>query len=107
MRRWLNQVATYWGSPLPNGVGGYTYAGPTIIKCRWEDKIEEITSPQGGPITSRATVYLDQEVAIDGYLYLGESEASDPTEVDGAYKIIATAVTPDLWGLKREIRAFL
>ena len=87
------QTAVYWSSPVNDGYGGFTFAEPIEIKCRWEDKVQFIRMDDGNMQASRAIVYVLQELDEEGYLYLGtladldSADEDDPTIVSGAYNI--------------------
>lgn len=100
----LIQDCVYWGSPVENGYGGVTYAFPIEIKCRWEDRQQIIGTITGNQIIgfqnmSRAIVYVDRDVDVDGWLMLGtlddltdsEGDSSgeyyDPHQIANAYII--------------------
>ena len=65
------QTAVYWGNPISDGMGGYTYDSPIEIKVRWDEKVRIITDPAGREITTVASVMLSEDLDIEGYLYLG------------------------------------
>jgi len=96
------QTAVYWGSPVPDGYGGYTYAKPIEIKCRWDDVSKEIMSDNGEQIVCRAQVLTPTDVKTGGYLYLGSLQnltldAADyvnPRTVNGAYMIQRVEKSP-------------
>ncbi len=94
----LRQVATYWATGAPDGFGGLSLSAPVPIKCRWEDRTELIRSPNSGEITTTARVYVDQDVDIEGYLFLGSSVVTDPTTVAGAREIRDFKRLPDIRG---------
>lgn len=87
------QTALYWGTPVKDGYGSFSYADPVEIYCRWEDKIEVITDSDGKEYVSKSQVYVLQDVDEDGYLYLGDLDDLDsaaeesPETVTGAYRI--------------------
>ena len=93
------QVCVYWHSPEEDGYGGKTFDAPVEIMCRWEDKAQLIRLDDGNEISSRAIVYVLQDVDMEGVMYLGtlddlydlaESSAGaldNPKEFDGAYII--------------------
>ena len=52
---------------------------------RWENRQELFIDPSGNETLSKAVVYLDQEVDLGGYLYLGtldDFSSSEPTPRD-------------------------
>ena len=119
------QTCVYWGSPLADGEGGFTFATPVELACRWEGKVQIVKDDdaKGGEIESVAVVYVLQDVDEEGYLYLGtlndlealedSSENSsggwfNPMVVDGAYKIKQFEKIPALGSTTQFVRrAFL
>lgn len=93
--RMMRQDATYWAPPSRDGLGNKTFPAPVPLKVRWQQKRELITDGQGRQQVARAVVYVSQPVEVEGYLYLGESEASDPRE-QGAWEIRQTGASPNL-----------
>ena len=87
------QTCVYWGSPVNDGYGGFTFASPIEIKCRWEDKVQLIRMDDGNMQSSRSIAYVLQELDEEGYLYLGtladldSAEEEDPSTVVGAWVI--------------------
>jgi hypothetical protein len=86
------QDCVYWGNPHEDGYGGITYDDPIELKCRWEDKIQVLGAITGNQVlgyqeTSRATVYVLQDVDQDGRLYLGTLDSLDNylDSSDGSY----------------------
>lgn len=71
LNRTCKQVAVYWGSPNEDGYGGQVWATPIEISCRWEDKEQLIRQDDGIEISSRAIVYVLQDVDLEGMMYLG------------------------------------
>jgi len=65
------QTAVYWGSPVSNGYGGYTYDDPVEIDCRWAKEQQLFESDNGIQLVSKAVVLLTEDVDMDGLLYLG------------------------------------
>jgi hypothetical protein len=88
-----------------SGDGDYSYPAPSQIKVRWESR-RELFAPindQGGPRGqeqySRAVIYTDQEVVVDGLLYLGSINDLDSDLQPGnleAFKILNVEHMPNL-----------
>ncbi len=76
------QVAVYWGSPQEDGYGGKTFSDPVERKCRWEAMNQLVTDSKGVEFTSRAVVYILEDVDEEGYLYLGTLDQIEPLEGD-------------------------
>ncbi|MEW5725094.1 MAG: hypothetical protein AB1896_18420, partial [Thermodesulfobacteriota bacterium] len=82
----------YWPSPVSNGRGGFTWGEAVEIKGRWEGRSEVFLDQDGREIRSQAVAYVDQDVDLGGYLYLGaldnlDPDHSDPTLIEGAWEI--------------------
>ena len=94
LAHFCKQVAVYWGNPVTGGSGGFTFDSPVEIKCRWEDRTDVVAASNGKEYVSSARVFLLQDVAEEGWLFLGELSDVDrdyldnPKKVDRAYKII-------------------
>jgi len=118
--RMCKQKAVYWGNPQNDGQGGFTFDDPVEIDCRWEDMHQVVTDAKGTEITSRALVFLTQDVDEEGMLYLGtladlnlddadDSSATwdNPKEVEGTYFIKRFQKTPALGGSGYLRKAYL
>ena len=102
----LHQHLTYW-TVSPDGFGGYSFGTPKAIKGRWEDKTELFTNGYGKEVVSKAIVYLDTDVALDGYLMLGATTVTDPTTLPLAYQVAAYRKIPNLGAVRFERKAYL
>lgn len=101
LTRTCKQVCVYWGNPTNDGEGGKTFDDPVELYCRWEELSQVVTDNKGAEITSRAVVYLLQDVDEEGMLYLGTledlyddyatdssaGEVENPIGIEGAYVI--------------------
>jgi len=95
------QTIVYWGSPVNDGEGGYTYATPIEILGRWEEVNEVVLGSDGREVVSRARVFLKQAVDEEGAMYLGDLDDLDsaPLPTDSAVNalyIIAFSKIPIL-----------
>lgn len=96
------QTAVYWGSPVNDGYGKYTFATAVELTppngVRWEETTAVVTDNNGKEIISKAKILIVQDVEEQGYLYLGALDDldsdPDPMEVEGAYEIIRVDKTP-------------
>ena len=96
------QTAVYWGNPVADGTGGYTFDAAREISCRWDDRGELFKDDKGNTIRSRAKVLIPQSDAVqdEGWLFLGDLDDSgldsdsNPMEVEGAYQIKRIDRTP-------------
>lgn len=93
------QDAVYWGAPVDDGQGGFTWAAPVEIKCRWENISDLFIDDNGEQAVSKAEVIVDRIMEIGGYLWLGELDStipSDPMDLEEAYKIRSFESIPDI-----------
>jgi hypothetical protein len=92
----------YWGNPVNDGYGGFTYDAPVEISCRWEDKSQLISNAGGETILSRAVVFVLQDLDWDGLLWLGEltdltvGQRADPKSLDSICVVKRFEKTPGL-----------
>ena len=91
----LPQKAVYFGNPTDDGHGGFTYDDPVEIPCRWFQKSALTEDNKGQTFSDMAQVQVNQDVDINGLLFLGDltdldsSEEADPTTKE------------DIWTIKR------
>ena len=109
----LHQVAVYWGAPVNDGYGGFTWEEPVEIDCRWEESTKVLLTAKGEEQTSRAEVQVMQDVDENGILYLGtladldSGQEDDPTTIEGAYRILRFDKIPTIDGLHFFRKAYL
>ena len=107
------QTVVYWSTPTADGAGGYTYATPVEITCRWEDRSDKYIDDNGEEKVSRSVVYTPSDVDVGGYMYLGgldnlsSAEEADPEIVTNAYRIQAFKKSPSVLGTKYVRKAWL
>lgn len=111
LNRNCKQTAVYWGTPVDDGYGGFTFAEPVEIKVRWEEKSEVFTDDKGQEKLSLALVYSLQDVDKNGYIYLGELADFDstvdedaPETIEGAYPISRLDKSPSLGSISEFVR---
>ena len=94
------ETAVYWGNPVNDGYGGFTYATPVEIDCRWENKTEMdigwlSTGFPGNIRLSKASVLVTEDLDLNGVLWRGTldtlndtyDDISDPKIISEAYAI--------------------
>ena len=87
------QTAVYWGNPVEDGYGKLTFDGPVEIPVRWENTATLITASDGEQYVTQAEILVNQDVDVNGYLYLGtlddfdSAEGESPKEITGAHRI--------------------
>ena len=98
----MRQNAVYWAPSLsgPDSHGQPQYEPPVQLKVRWEDTNELYVAVTGEQQTSRAKVYVGQDVEPGGVIMLGALE--DVTDIDrpksnsNAWEIRSFAKTPNM-----------
>ncbi len=105
MSRNLKQTITRWQATTT--FGGLSFTVPVTLKARWEAMNELFKTPTGDEETSNAKVMVESVVAVGDYILLGESAASDPRLVDGAYEVRGYSEIPDLRNVRTERVAFV
>ncbi len=103
LTRSLKQTCVYWGNPVPDGEGGFTFDEPVEILCRWENINQVITDAKGAAITSRAVVFVLQDLTEEGYLYLGDLESLyDSLDLESSASTLSNPITiTNAWIIKR------
>lgn len=96
----LRQTCTYWEQTGTDIQGAPTFKPPSVLSCRWEDVTELFLNKRGQEVTSKSRVFLATDVSLEGYLYLGSSNAADPRSLSGASEIQMVKRTPDLRAIK-------
>lgn len=95
------QTAVYWGNPVNDDFGRFTFAPPIDIKCRWEDKTETdigwtSTGFPGNLRLSKSQLLVTQDLEIKGYLWRGTlaeaqslypDKINTPEKIPGSYQI--------------------
>jgi hypothetical protein len=118
LNKFCNQTAVYWGNPVSDHHGGFTFDAPIELTppdngVRWEKVEQLISDKDGSEITSRGTVYCLQDLDEEGMLYLGtlddidSDQAENPKSIEDAYYIKRFQKTPDLKGTGFLRKAFL
>lgn len=108
-QRNLRQDLTYWApsaSGITNDYGHAIPQAPTLIKGRWEDKVQQVRKPNGDEFIAQSEVLVDRDLEVGGHLALGDQTASS-TPSSGAWEIQEFRKSPDLRNLGHERRAYL
>lgn len=101
LAKFFNQKAVYWGSPNPDGYGGYTYSAPIEVDVRWTVKQEKYFSSEGGSEStqeklSKVMVLSETDFDFNGRMMLGtivdlssdqDPDTNDALTIDGFEKI--------------------
>ena len=87
LSRMLNQTAVYWAVTGKDRYNAKTFAEPTEIACRWEEKQTKILNSEKEEVLSSAIIYIQSNLTIGGFLYLGEISDIEgyQTESSGVY----------------------
>jgi len=107
------QKAVYWGSPVNDGYGHYTFATPVEIKCRWDGKEQIVSKDDEKAVIFRSVIYVLQDVDTEGLLWLGElsdltiAQKAAPHDITGIMIIKRFEKTPALRSRSYLRKAFL
>lgn len=104
--RGRNQDVTYWAA-TPNGLSGYTFAAPEVVKGFWIDKAEMFYTSNGEELRSKSVCYVTIALSEDGYLFLGSSAVTDPTTLAAARQIKAINAVTDVRSASNVTKAYL
>lgn len=104
IRRMLKQRVLYWGTPVSNTEGGFTFAAASELRARWEDRQVEYFDAAGARKLSQSVVYVEADVAVGGFLRLGTEDdlesgqdvSTSPYDIDGAFRIGGFDKLPDI-----------
>lgn len=71
IKKVMKQRAVYW-PPIdgPNQFNEKSYQRAVVVKCRWEEKSEEILSAVGERVISNAKIMVDRDMVVGGFLLL-------------------------------------
>ena len=100
----FTDTAVYWGNPTTDGYGGRTFDDPIEVPCRWQQTQELFIDTSGKEVRSQAVCYVDRDLDLGGFLYLGtlaslsSAEEGSPYEVANAFEIRSLNKTHDLAG---------
>lgn len=106
-------TAVYWGNPVNDGRGKYTFGVIEEVMVRWEDEIENFAKDarsriqigkDGREFRVNATIYTSNAPTggwdLDGYMYLGTLASLDsnfdPYTTQGAWEIKQINAIPSL-----------
>lgn len=98
-RQQLNQKAVVWAQSGYDATGEPIVSSGSEVSCRWEDRQDEILGEDATPIAFDATVLLDQDVAVDSLMWLGEL-ANVPDPVTDLHIVVKFNKVPDIKGRK-------
>lgn len=101
LERTLIHTAVYWGSPVSDGYGGFTFADPVELSVRWLDRQEVIRGADYRQEVSRAVVLAAVDLEEGGmiaHMALMDLESNDSPQANGAYVIRAVSKVADIKG---------
>lgn len=99
---------TYWAPITPNdGLGDVGFDVPVYPRARWQDTETVAQDPEGEEFVARHIVYPSIEVAVGGFLALGQFFIADPHQVLTAREIRNVLNSPSLKGNNQLVKAWL
>lgn len=91
----LNQKAVVWDHTGYDSAGDTIVSHPRQIQARWEFRRQQLIDENGAPIAVDATVFVDQEIAVDSIIWKGAIEKV-PDPIKKLYIVVFYEETPDI-----------
>lgn len=101
------QTATYWEVTGNDGFGGKTFSTPVSLNVRWQDVNEKFVNANAEEVVSMSKVFLEDDVTIGSFLYLGTSVQSSPYDQSSAFEIKSFSKIVTMDGIEYERKAML
>lgn len=95
-------IAVFWTPSTLTTSGSQDYNIGTEINCLWKEGVKMIRDSAGREITSKAVIYVTQDLEEHGFLFHGKladlttAQKSDPKEVPSAYEIMLFKKVPSI-----------
>ncbi|MFA7664165.1 MAG: hypothetical protein WCY33_05155 [Clostridia bacterium] len=101
LTRNLKQSLVYWAPAGYDVYGRPIFAEPVQVVCRWEDMFQKIVDKKGEEVVSKAVVYTENILEVDGVVFKGEltetvSSIDDPLADPACSLIKSIASIPPL-----------
>ena len=104
LSRFTKQSLVYWRRDGVDGYGKTTYKDPVELKCRVEQKAQELVTADGRRVISKGYLLLASSIEVGGLVYVGTiaqwkltpSYPDPPSVNDGGSEIMIVAATPDI-----------
>ena len=95
--RMRKQVGVYWQFKAYDLAGNPTLYPPVPFQCRWVDEQTNYSDKNGEQRISKATVYVDRDMPLDSFIFLGAMANAPqyPKDVVGAVQIRSFSKTPN------------
>lgn len=102
-RRFCHQPMLYWEFSHSDEHGKAVYNDPIPLKCRWEDREEEVLTPDRRKVLAKAYILLTTEMKPLGVVFRGTelqwqalpSYPGVPTVQEGGLELLTVRRTPD------------
>lgn len=101
----LTSTITVWGQGSLDIYGNAAFSTPVAIKGRWEDRNDLFRDNTNNELVSKAVVYVDTDVSVGSFVYLGTSTASSPPP--NSWEVKAFRKIPNLSGTESERKCYL
>lgn len=108
MRHSFQEQFTYWPVTGENEFGEEAFGTPVAFYGRKEDRTEQVRTPSGTDIISKAVVWCPFNAVIGAYIAPGDqSDIDDPNDAEGALEIQDVRNIRSLRTNQNEVRAIL
>ena len=103
LTRNLSQTSVYWGNPRPDSGGGdiKAFDDGVEISSRWEIKKVLFKDVNGEERQSNAVVFVDRDVDIGGFLYLGDLDDLPSGTIDDPFDSTVSADSQEILGFDK------
>ena len=97
----LTQDVVYWAPGAAGDDGQPVMADPIALKCRWEDRVDEIVEAGGTTVQVAHYLITSKLLKTQGWVLLGvlgdltAEQLADPVAA-GAVRVVAKAWTPNV-----------
>jgi len=103
--RLLNQTLTRWATDGDDSAGDPSFGAPAIQICRWEDTNFRFIGDDMEEHQAKSVIYVDADLALGDFVFLGTSVVLDPLTVLAAYRVLKYSKIPDATGFDFQRRA--
>lgn len=93
----LDQTVTVWERTGEDGMGGYTFSAPVLVKAQYALVNERFRDSNGDDVMSNAVVYTLHPIQADNHMvFFGESSDNQPPSE--AEEIRSVKMNPSMTG---------
>ena len=103
-RVFLKQTLTYWQKNGSDEFGKPLFDAGVELKCRWEDRPQEVILPDGRKVLSKTYILMADDLLAGSVIFLGtiaqynalQVAPDPPTQNQGGQEVMLSKKTPDI-----------